>query len=228
MRLLFAEDEPDLNRIITIRLKEEGYSVDSCLDGDEALCFLQSGEYDAAILDVMMPGLDGFQVLSKIRAEGNTVPVLFLTARDSVEDRVKGLDTGADDYLVKPFSFDELMARLRVLMRSRDNQTGSVLSAGDLILDSAAHTVSRGGREISLSAREFAILEYMMHNRNIVLSREKIEDHIWSYDYEGGTNLVDVYINHIRGKIDRDFDRKLIRTIRGVGYMLCDEAGPDR
>ncbi len=221
MRILFAEDEPDLNRIVTKKLTEAGYSVDSCLNGDDALYYLQSTDYDAAVLDIMMPGLSGIEVVRAIRAEKNTVPVLFLTARDSVRDRVYGLDVGADDYLIKPFSFEELLARIRVMIRNGGSRTGSVLEAGDLLLDTSSRRVTRAGKEIDLSAREFSLLEYMMHNPGTALTREKIEDHMWNYDYEGGTNVVDVYISHLRRKIDDGFEQKLIRTVRGVGYMLC-------
>ena len=227
MRLLFAEDEPDLNRIVTKKLTEEGYSVDSCLNGEDALYYFESAEYDVAVLDIMMPGLDGLQVLKKIRAAGNMVPVLFLTARDSVRDRVQGLDAGAEDYLVKPFSFEELMARLRVITRNKETQKGSVLTAGDLVMDIAAHTVHRGDKEIPLSAKEFQILQYMMFNQNLVLSREKIEEHIWNFDYEGGTNVIDVYMYNLRKKIDQGFDVKRIQTIRGVGYKLNAEEEND-
>lgn len=220
MRILLAEDEEDLNRIITMKLKDEGYSVDSCTDGREAFDYLCSAEYDAAVLDIMMPGMDGIEVLKKARAEGIKVPVIFLTARDSIQDRVKGLDAGAEDYLVKPFSFDELMARIRVLMRTSSGHTGSVIEIDDLVMDTAAHTVKRAGRNIDLSAKEYQLLEYFMHNAGIALSREKIEDHIWNFDYEGGTNVVDVYVNHLRKKIDGDSEVKLIKTIRGTGYML--------
>lgn len=223
MRVLFAEDEQDLNNIITMALKQEGYSVDPCFDGEEAYDYLSATEYDVAILDVMMPKMDGFQVLKKIRDEGNKTPVLMLTARDSVEDRVYGLDNGADDYLVKPFSIEELKARLRVLTRVGSGQKSSVLVAGDLSVDIASHKVMRGDREIELSSKEFSLLEYMMHNQDIVLSREKIEDHIWNFDYEGGTNVVDVYISYLRKKIDEGENVKLIKTVRGVGYKLSAE-----
>lgn len=225
MRLLFAEDERDLNDILSRRLTDEGYSVDSCYDGIEALEYLEAAEYDGAILDVMMPGLDGFEVLARIRARGIRTPVLFLTARDAVSDRVRGLDLGAGDYLVKPFSMDELLARVRVLTRSAFGAPSSILTADDLTMDTAAHTVRRGGRVIELSAKEFALLEYLMHNKNIVLSREKIEDHIWNFDYEGGTNVVDVYVSYLRKKIDADGGHKLICTVRGRGYMLKTEDG---
>lgn len=220
MRILFAEDEQDLNRILTRKLTEEGYSVDSCFDGAEALAYLEAAEYDGAILDVMMPKMDGFSVLKRIREKGRRTPVLFLTARDAVADRVQGLDMGASDYLVKPFSMEELMARVRALTRKNYSPMESVLRADDLVMDTAAHTVRRGEREITLSAKEYALLEYLMHNVNLVLSREQIEDHIWNFDYEGGTNVVDVYISYLRKKIDDGYENKRIRTVRGRGYML--------
>ncbi len=220
MRILLAEDERDLNRLITKKLTKDGYSVDSCLDGQEAIDCADAAEYDAAILDIMMPKADGFEVLRHIRARGAKTPVLFLTARDSVEDRVRGLDCGADDYLVKPFSFDELTARLRAMTRKRFGVTDNVLRAGDLTLDLASHRVERGGREIALSAKEYDLLEYLMCNKGIVLSREKIEDHIWNFDYEGGTNVVDVYISYLRRKIDSGDGPKLIETVRGKGYVI--------
>ena len=225
MRILFAEDERDLNNILTKKLTEEGYSVDAVFDGEAALNYLESAEYDGAILDVMMPYLDGFEVLKRIREKGIDTPVLFLTARDAVDDRVMGLDLGARDYLVKPFSIKELMARVRVLTRSKTGAEDSKLVAGDLVLDTASHIVKRSGVRIDLSPKEYALLEYMMHNKNVVLSREKIEDHIWNFDYEGGTNVVDVYISYLRRKIDDGFDTKMIRTVRGAGYMLKYDEG---
>ncbi len=223
MRLLLAEDERDLNRILSKRLSEEGYGVDSCFDGAEALDYLRAADYDGAILDVMMPKADGFSVLARLRAEGIATPVLFLTARDTVEDRVHGLDLGASDYLVKPFSMAELLARVRALLRQGSGASSSVLTVGDLQMDLAAHTVSRGGRPISLSSREFSLLAYFMHNPNIVLSREKIEDHVWNFEYEGGTNVVDVYVRYLRRKIDEGEARKLLHTVRGSGYVLRGE-----
>jgi len=223
MRVLFAEDEEDLNDIVTQKLTAEGYSVDSCLNGDDAIDYLACGEYDAVILDIMMPGADGFQVLRSLRQAGADTPVLFLTARDSVADRVKGLDSGANDYLVKPFSLEELMARLRAMTRKAFGQKDNVLSVGDLTLDRASHMVRRGGEEIKLSAREYALLEYMMCNQGIVLSREKIEDHIWNLDYQGGTNAVDVYVSYLRKKIDEGRANKLIHTVRGSGYVLREQ-----
>mgnify|MGYP001025581203 CR=1 FL=1 len=223
MRVLIAEDEEDLNDIVTQKLTAEGYSVDSCLNGRDAMDYLACGEYDAVILDIMMPGADGFQVLRSLRQAGSGTPVLFLTARDSVADKVKGLDSGANDYLVKPFSLEELMARLRAMTRRSFGQKDNVLSVGDLTLDRASHIVRRGGDKIGLSAREYALLEYMMCNQGIVLSREKIEDHIWNLDYQGGTNAVDVYVSYLRKKIDEGRGSKLIHTVRGSGYVLREE-----
>ena len=223
MRILIAEDEKDLNSILTKTLKKEGYSVDSCFCGDDALYFLTSTEYDAAILDIMMPGLSGLEVLSQIRKKGLTVPVLFLTARDSVDDRVMGLDSGANDYLVKPFAFKELLARLRVLLRTPAQNTDTCFTLSNLKVDIGAHRVFRNDVEIILSSKEFSILEYMIRNPGIVLSRDKIEQHIWNYDYEGGSNVIDVYIRYLRKKIDDSFTPKLIHTVRGVGYVLKEE-----
>ena len=223
MRILLAEDERDLNNIITKKLTADGYSVDSCYDGEEAIHILSYTDYDAVILDIMMPKADGFAVLESLRNEGKNTPVLFLTAKDSVSDRVKGLDSGANDYLVKPFSFEELGARIRAMTRDLFGITSNILQVGDLTLDCATHVVKRAGNEITLTAKEYALLEYLMHNRGIVISREKIEDHIWNYDYEGGTNVVDVYIRYLRKKIDDKYETKLIHTIRGRGYVIKEE-----
>lgn len=223
MRILFAEDERDLNHIITKKLTSQGYSVDSVYDGEEAIDILSYTDYDAVILDIMMPKADGFAVLRALRGAGKNTPVLFLTARDSVQDRVAGLDSGANDYLVKPFSVEELLARIRAMTRTAFGVSDSLLSVGDLTMDTAAKVVKRGGKEIPLSAKEYALLEYLMHNAGIVLSREKIENHIWNFDYEGGTNVVDVYIRYLRKKIDEGYDKKLIHTVRGRGYVLREE-----
>ena len=222
MRILLAEDEKALNRVLTKQLKACGYSVDSCHNGEEAYDCLTAADYNAAVLDVNMPLMDGFTLVKNIRKEGIGVPVLFLTARDSIEDRVAGLDLGADDYLVKPFSFDELAARLRVMIRKGPADKTSLLTVGDLSLDMATHAVKRSDREIALSAKEYELLRYLMVNAGTVLSREKIEDHIWNFDYEGGTNVVDVYISYLRKKIDGDSDVKLIKTVRGAGYVIKD------
>lgn len=220
MRILVAEDERSLNRIINKQLTAAGYSVDSCFDGAEAYDCLSMTEYDLAVLDVMMPVLDGFELVRRLRAGGNSTPVIFLTARDEIEDRVFGLDIGADDYLVKPFAFDELLARIRVVLRKHSGGRTSVITVGDLELDTASRKVRRGGRDIALSAKEYELLHYLVLNKGIVLSREKIENHIWNYDYEGGTNVVDVYIRYLRKKLDDGFEKKLIHTVRGVGYVF--------
>lgn len=220
MRILFAEDEKSLNKIITKQLKAAGYSVDSCFDGGEAYDLITMTDYDATIFDVMMPVMNGFELVKKIRAKGIDVPVLFLTARDSIEDRVTGLDIGADDYLVKPFSFDELSARLRVMTRKKYGKKTGVITIDDLSIDTASMHVERAGKNISLSAKEYELLRYLAMNKGVVLSRGKIEDHIWNYDYEGGTNVVDVYIRYLRKKIDDGFDKKLIHTVRGAGYVI--------
>ena len=223
MRLLYAEDEEDLNKVVPKKLTEEGFSVDSCFDGREAIDNVQFTEYDAAILDIMMPLADGFAVLKELRKLKKNTPVLFLTARDSIEDRVTGLDSGANDYLVKPFSFEELLARIRVLTREKHNLTENILSIADLSLNLSSHTVTRGGTEISLTSKEYQLLEYLLYNKEKVLSREKIENHIWNYDYEGGTNVIDVYIRYLRKKIDDGFPTKLIHTVRGAGYVIREE-----
>ena len=223
MRLLLAEDERDLNRIITKKLTSSGYSVDSFFDGQEAIDVLAYTDYDAVILDIMMPKADGFAVLRAIRDAGKTTPVLFLTARDAVSDRVKGLDSGANDYLIKPFSFDELLARIRAMTRTSFGAADNLLTIADVTLDTKTQVVRRAGREVTLSAKEYALLEYLMHNQGIILSREKIENHIWNLDYEGGTNVVDVYISYLRKKLDEGREKKLIQTVRGRGYMLKEE-----
>ncbi len=220
MRVLIAEDDRDMNRIITKKLTKEGYGVDSSFDGEDALFNIRHTDYDVIILDIMMPKMDGLQVLTEIRKLGIETPVIFLTAKDAIEDRVKGLDNGANDYLVKPFSFEELMARIRVMTRIKAGKATSILTVADLSLDTSSHKVYRGEVEIILSAREYSILEYMMYNSGQVLSRVQIEDHIFSYDYEGGSNLVDVYIRYLRKKIDEGFKQKLIHTVRGTGYVI--------
>ena len=226
MRLLLAEDERDLNRLITKKLTSAGYSVDSFFDGEEAIHVLSYTDYDGVILDIMMPKADGFAVLRALRERGKTTPVLFLTARDAIADRVRGLDSGANDYLVKPFAFEELLARIRAMTRLSFGASESVLTVGDLTLNLATQEVRRGGQPITLSAKEYALLEYLMHNQGIVLSREKIENHIWNLDYEGGTNVVDVYIRYLRKKIDEGRKEKLIHTVRGRGYVLREDKAP--
>ena len=215
MRILVIEDEKNLNDIIVKKLVSEKYCVDSCLNGNDALEYIFSVEYDVIISDIMLPGIDGFEILRRIREKEIKTPVLLLTARDGIEDRVKGLDYGADDYLVKPFAFDELMARIRVLLRrnpsSSNSNASNIFSIANLTVNCNSHDVFRDKTPIKLSTREFTI------------SREQIEQHIWNYDYEGGTNVIDVYIRYLRRKIDKDFEPKLIHTIRGVGYVLKAE-----
>ena len=223
MRILVVEDEKKINDIIVKTLKQEKYGVDSCFDGEEALDYIFSVEYDIILLDIMLPKRDGFEVLKSIRKKGIKTPVLFLTARDEIEDRVKGLDLGADDYLVKPFAFEELLARIRVVLRKNSGSgedTGNVLKIANLTVDCNKHEVFRDDVLIKLSAKEFSILEYMMRNKGRVVSKEKIEEHVWDFDYEGGSNIVEVYIKFLRKKIDNDFSPKLIHTIRRVGYVL--------
>lgn len=223
MRILVAEDERDMNRIICRKLKAEGYGVDSCFDGGETLDYINMTSYDLILLDIMMPVKNGYEVLKEIRKNGNKTPVLFLTAKDAVEDKVNGLNLGADDYIVKPFHFEELMARIRAVIRRNYGETTNILKIVDLTLNTASHSVQRGGKDIELSAKEFAILEYMMQNKGIVLTREKLEEHIWNYDYQGASNMIDVYIRYIRLKVDKDFETKLIHTVRGVGYVLKEK-----
>ncbi|BBM47700.1 putative transcriptional regulatory protein CusR [Leptotrichia wadei] len=224
MRILVIEDEKNLNDIIVKRLILEKYGVDTCFNGNDALEYIFSTEYDVIVSDIMLPGIDGFEILKRIREKEIKTPVLLLTALDGIEDRVKGLDYGADDYLVKPFAFDELMARIRVLLR-RNSTNGNfnasnVFSIANLRVNCNSHDVFRDDVPIKLSTREFTILEYMIRNKERVLSREQIEQHIWNYDYEGGTNVIDVYIRYLRRKIDKDFEPKLIHTVRGIGYVL--------
>lgn len=220
MRILVADDQKDMNRLISRRLAEEQYSVDSCYNGQEVLDYLECAEYDAIVLDIMMPVMDGLQVLKKLRAREDHIPVLLLTARDSVEDRVSGLDAGADDYLVKPFAFEELLARIRVMLRKPAAVQTTVSRVADLEVHMDTRQVFRQGKEIRLSGKEFSLLRYMVQNSGIVLSREKLEQHIWNYDYAGGSNVIDVYIRYLRKKIDDGYEKKLIHTVRGAGYVL--------
>ena len=223
MRILVCEDQKDLNKIITKHLTAEGYSADSCYDGQEALDFMDMADYDAVILDVMIPKKDGFAVLREMRSVKNATPVLFLTARDSIEDRVRGLDLGGNDYLIKPFSFDELLARIRAMTRKAAGNVSNIFTAADLTLDVSSRSCRRGEKDIALSAKEFSLLEYLMRNKGRVLTRDMIENNLWNFDYEGGTNAVDVYIRYLRKKMDDDFEPKLIHTVRGSGYVLREK-----
>ena len=220
MRILVVEDQKDLNEIIVRKLTNEHYSVDTCFDGDDALDFIRCAEYDVIIMDIMLPGTTGIGVLKEMRSAGKKTPVLLLTALGTVEDRVAGLDAGADDYLVKPFDFDELMARIRAIIRRGGDRADNVMTLGDLTIDPESRTVTRAGSEISLTAKEFDILEYLMQNKGKVLSRDKLSNHIWNYDYDGGSNVIDVYMYHLRKKIDAGFDEKRIVTVKGAGYII--------
>ncbi|MBC7342854.1 MAG: response regulator transcription factor [Clostridia bacterium] len=221
MRLLVVEDEPNLLQAMVRRLKEEGYGVDGATDGEEALAYVATVAYDAIILDLMLPRLSGLEVLREMRNRRLLYPVLILTARDATEDKVKGLDLGADDYLTKPFSFDELLARLRaILRRAGQPRLGTVLKAADLEVDTIARKVTRAGQTILLTSKEYALLEYLIRNQGQVLTRSQIAEHVWDYDFNGMSNIVDVYIRYLRRKIDDPFEPKLIQTIRGSGYRL--------
>lgn len=220
LRILVVEDEKSLNKLITQMLRKEHYSVDSCFRGDEAEDYLRCAEYDAIVLDIMLPGKNGIDILRELRGKNDKTPVLLLTAKDSIADRVAGLDAGADDYLIKPFASDELLARIRVMIRRAFGGTSNIFTLADLAVDCDSRTAKRGGTVIALSSKEFAILEYLIRNSGKVLSRDKISQHIWNYDYEGGSNVVDVYIRYLRKKIDDEFEPKLIHTVRGAGYVL--------
>jgi two-component system, OmpR family, response regulator len=223
VRVLVVEDDPKMARLIRRGLTEEGLAVDVAPTGDEALWLAGSTDYDAIVLDVMLPGSDGFEVCRRLRADGHWSPVLMLTARDDVHDRVAGLDAGADDYLTKPFSFAELLARLRALARRPPLERPAVLEVGDLRLDPATRQVWRGRAEVALSAKEFALLEAFMRRPGHVLSRLHLLDHAWDYAYENRSNVVDVYVRYLREKIDRPFGRRSIETVRGAGYRLRDD-----
>ena len=223
MRLLVVEDEKHLNKTISERLTRQGYTVDSCFDGEDALYYMENADYDGIILDVMMPKINGFEVLRIMRQRKILTPVLMLTAKDTDEDVIKGLDTGANDYLTKPFSFDILCARIRAMLRVKENVTGSVYEIADLSVDTTTRTVKRGTSTIELSSKEYSILEYLMRNKGIVVSKEKIEENIWNFDYEGTSDIVKVYIHHLRKKIDGKYEKKLLHTIKNVGYVMKED-----
>jgi DNA-binding response OmpR family regulator len=220
MRLLLVEDNARLRDSLRLSLEEDGYAIDTAADGIEGQELAEMTPYDAIILDIMLPGRNGVEVCRNLRQQRIRIPVLMLTARDAVEDRVKGLDSGADDYLVKPFSLEELRARLRALLRRDAPDKTGTLVAADLVLDPATHTVTRAGKPIELTAKEFSLLEYLMRNPNWLISREMAESHVWDYGYAGTSNLVDVYIRRLRRKVDDPFPVKLIETVRGFGYRL--------
>jgi heavy metal response regulator len=223
VNILVVEDEVKLTKLIKRVLEEERYQVDIANDGDRGLEMALVGSYDLIILDLMLPGLSGLEICRSLRQEQSVVPVLMLTARDAINDRVAGLDAGADDYLVKPFAFEELLARVRAMLRRRiqpENLASQTLKYEDLELDLVRHEVMRGGQRIELTAKEFALLEYLMRNAGQVLTRDQIINHVWEYDFDASSNVVDIYIHYLRSKIDEKASRKLIRTVRGVGYSL--------
>ncbi|MGB2874643.1 MAG: response regulator transcription factor [Gaiellaceae bacterium] len=226
MRVLVVEDELRMASLIRRGLLEEGLAADVATNGEDALWMTEAHDYDAIVLDVMLPGMSGFETCRQLRSNGVWSPVLMLTARDAVEDRVAGLDTGADDYLVKPFAFAELLARLRALVRRGDSERPSVLQVGDLTLDPASREVKRGDEEIQLSAKEFALLETFMRRPGEVLSRLQLLEHAWDFAYENRSNVVDVYIRHLRRKIDEPFGRRSLETVRGAGYRLRAGSSP--
>ena len=220
MRILIVEDEKKVAGFIKKGLEEETYAVDVAYDGEEGLYLGAGGQYDLIILDIMLPKLDGLQVLSQLRSQGQDIPIILLTAKDAVDDRVAGLNKGADDYLTKPFAFSELLARVRVLLRRGKAEVKTILQIADLTIDLVSHKVDRGGDEIELTGKEYSLLEYFMRNQDKVLTRTMIAEHVWDYNFDTFTNVIDVYINHLRKKIDKGRQNKLLHTLRGVGYIM--------
>ena len=223
-KILLVEDEEKLARFVELELTHEGYQVEKAFDGRKGLEMAEGGGYDLMLLDIMLPELNGLEVLRRLR-RSSQLPVIMLTARDAVMDKVTGLDMGADDYITKPFSIEELLARIRAALRKQSAQKkeDGTLSCADLIVDVSRHRVTRGGREIELTGREFALLQYFMENKTLVLSRDQLLEQVWGYGYLGETNVVDVYVRYLRNKIDDGFEPKLIQTVRGVGYVLRDD-----
>jgi two-component system OmpR family response regulator len=220
MRILVAEDEMKMARAIRRGLENEGYTVETVDTGDDAVFWASEQEFDAIVLDVMLPGRDGYAVCRTLRAARIWTPVLMLTARGAVQDRIEGLDAGADDYLVKPFAFGELLARLRALLRRGPAERAPEIVIGDIVIDPAAHTVTRAGIRVELSPREYALLEFIAHRPGVVVRRSEILDHVWDYGYDGSSNVVDVYVGYLRKKLEKPFGSKVIRAVRGVGYVL--------
>jgi len=220
MRVLVIEDEKQLLKIIGERLKEEGYATDLVRDGIEGLHFAESLDYDCIILDIMLPSMDGFSVLRKLRARKINTPILILTAKDTIKDKVSGLDLGADDYITKPFSFEELIARVRAMLRRKSGEKETVLFISDLTLDLITREVSRGNHLIELTSKEFAILEYLLRNKGKVLTKSQIANHVWNYEFEYKSNIVEVYVRYLRKKLEDNFENKLIHTVSGVGYVI--------
>ena len=223
MRTLVVEDEKHLNRMISEAILDEGYSVDSCFNALEALELCECAQYDVIVLDIMMPKMDGFEFVRRIRENGCKTPVVYLTSRDSVSDKVRGLESGGDYYMVKPFDFRELIAVIHVMARKSGDNHSNVYELADLRVGISAKQVTRGGKLIELTAKEFSLLEYMIRNKGMVLSREQIENNLWNYRYEGGSNVVNVYIGYLRKKVDDGFDKKLIHTVWGIGWVLRED-----
>ena len=220
MRILIVEDEKKVAAFIKKGLEEETYAVDIATDGEEGLYLGEQNQYDLIILDLMLPKINGLDILSRLRSQKIDTPILLLTAKDSVEDKVEGLNQGADDYLTKPFAFSELLARVRVLLRRGKAEVKTTLMISDLTLDLVSHKVNRGGDEIELTGKEYGLLEYFMRNQEKVLTRTMIAEHVWDYNFDTFTNVIDVYINHLRKKIDKGRELKLLHTLRGVGYVM--------
>lgn len=220
MRILLVEDEKKIASFIKRGLKEERYLVDVADEGERALSMAEVSPYDLIVLDIMLPGRDGISVCKELRSKKIGTPILMLTAKDKIGDKVLGLDSGADDYLTKPFSFDEFLARVRALLRRKEASKTTTLKVADLELDQLTHTVKRGGKEIPLTAKEYALLEYLMLNANQVVTRTMLSEHVWHEDFDSFTNVIDVYVNYLRNKVDKGFKKRLIRTVRGTGYAL--------
>ena len=223
MKILVVEDEKDLNRVITKHLKKNNYSVDSCFDGEQALDYVLYGEYDLIITDIMMPKIDGYEFIKQLRVKGNSTPVIMLTAKDSLDDKILGLDSGADDYIVKPFEFDELLARIRVLMRRNYGFATNIIQVDDVVLDISKKQVTRSGESIVLTGKEYEVLEYLLKNKTGIISREQILNHVWDYDYKGASNIIDVIVKNIRKKLDVGSKKPIIHTKRGLGYFVKED-----
>lgn len=223
MRILVVEDEKDLNRLLCRALTAEGYSTDACHNGEDALLYASGASYDVIIMDIMLPKLDGLSVVERLRTQGCCTPILFLSAKSAVEDKIRGLEAGGDYYLTKPFQTKELLAVIRAMLRKYSDNKTNVYTVLDLTVNLTSKTVERGGVPIELTAREFALLEYMVRNKGVVLSRDMIINSLWNYDHEGGTNVIDVYIGYLRRKIDADHSKKLIHTVWGSGWRLSEE-----
>lgn len=223
MKILVVEDEKDLNRVITKHLKKNNYSVDSCFDGEQALDYVLYGEYDLIITDIMMPKIDGYEFIKQLRVKVNSTPVIMLTAKDSLDDKILGLDSGADDYIVKPFEFDELLARIRVLMRRNYGFATNIIQVDDVVLDISKKQVTRSSESIVLTGKEYEVLEYLFKNKTGIISREQILNHVWDYDYEGASNIIDVIVKNIRKKLDVGSKKPIIHTKRGLGYFVKED-----